>query len=178
MQIYNVQGRAKDLLKTMFQTTRNKKSFLLQHKLICCYDNKLPYFCLNLIILHVNILINTCFCPPEPNVIRVIVDEGSDVILPCSLSSKESIVSKRFEWKKDDQKTVFIYDSGIHSDSGSGRVSHFDDKLKSGNASITIRNTKVADSGNYTCDFPQLQPRQIFHIKLHVGECFYKTLIY
>ena len=168
----------------MFQTTRNKKSFLLQHKLICCYDNKLPYFCLNLIILHVNILINTCFCPPEPNVIKV--EEGSDVILPCSLSSKESIEFKLFDWKKDDQKQVFFYDAGRHSNKGHTgqdkqffrRVSHFENELKSGNASIIIRNTTVADSGDYTCEFPQLQPRQIFHIKLHVGECFYKTLIY
>ncbi|XP_067442282.1 hemicentin-1-like [Thunnus thynnus] len=112
----------------------------------------------------------------EPNVIKVIV-EGSDVILPCSLSSKESIVFKSFVWKKDDQKQVFVYNAGIHSNNDypgqdeqfKGRVSHFDDELKSGNASIIIRNTKVADSGDYTCDFPQLQPRQIFHIKLHVG---------
>ena len=168
----------------MFQTTRNEKSFLLQHKLICCYDNKLPYVCLNLIILHVNILINTCFCPPEPDVIRVIV-EGNDVILPCSLISKENIVFKSFVWKKDDKKQVFAYDAGLHTNNDypgqdeqfKGRVSHFPGELKSGNASIIIRNTRMEDSGNYTCVFPRLQPSQLFHIKLVVGgECFHKTI--
>ncbi|XP_067442325.1 hemicentin-1-like [Thunnus thynnus] len=113
----------------------------------------------------------------EPNVIKVIVEEGSDAILPCSPSSKENIVSQHFDWKKDGQKEVFRYDAGPHSNDGRsgqdkqfiGRVSHFEDELKSGNASIIIRHTMVADSGNYTCDFPLLQPRQIFHIKLHVG---------
>ncbi|XP_042262459.1 butyrophilin-like protein 1 [Thunnus maccoyii] len=125
---------------------------------------------------HVYVHDTTAENNPEPNVINMTVDEGSDVILPCSLSSKESIEFTRFDWKKDDQKEVFVYDSGPHTNIGHARqdeqfkerVSHFDDELKSGNASIIIRNTKVADSGNYTCDFPQLQPRQISHIKLLV----------
>ena len=121
--------------------------------------------------------------PPDP--VKVIVEEGSDVILPCSLSSKENIQSKLFDWKKDDQQEVFFYDAGMHYNNGRagqdvqfrGRVSHFPEGLKSGNASITIRNTKMADSGDYTCVFPRLQPRQIFHIQLVVGEYFDKTLI-
>ncbi|XP_044205704.1 hemicentin-1-like [Thunnus albacares] len=115
----------------------------------------------------------------EPDVIKVTVEEGSDVILPCSLNSKENIVSKLFDWKKDGQKEVFMYNAGIHTNKGHtgqdkqfiGRVSHFDKELKSGNASIIIKHTTVADSGDYTCEFPQLQPRQIFYIKLVVGEC-------
>ncbi|XP_042262469.1 butyrophilin-like protein 1 [Thunnus maccoyii] len=111
----------------------------------------------------------------EPDVIRVIM-EGNDIILPCSLSSKENIVFKSFVWKKDDQKEVFFYDAGLHTNNDyptqdeqfKGRVSHFKNELKSGDASIIIRNTKVADSGDYTCEFPQLQQRQIFYIKLHV----------
>ncbi|XP_067442286.1 butyrophilin-like protein 2 isoform X3 [Thunnus thynnus] len=112
----------------------------------------------------------------EPNVIKVTVEEGSDVILPCSLSSKESIMFQLFVWTRDHQKTVFVHYPYFHNRYGYptqdeefiGRVSHFEDELKSGNASIIIRNTEVADSGDYTCDFPQLQPRQIFHIKLLV----------
>ncbi|XP_067442291.1 hemicentin-1-like isoform X8 [Thunnus thynnus] len=114
----------------------------------------------------------------EPNVIKVTVEEGSDVILPCSLSSKESIMFQLFVWTRDHQKTVFVHYPYFHNRYGYptqdeefiGRVSHFEDELKSGNASIIIRNTEVADSGDYTCDFPQLQPRQIFHIKLLVVE--------
>uniref|UniRef100_A0A8P4K602 Ig-like domain-containing protein n=1 Tax=Dicentrarchus labrax TaxID=13489 RepID=A0A8P4K602_DICLA len=112
-----------------------------------------------------------------PAVVRVVVEEGSDVILPCSLSSKENIVDKLFDWRKDGQKKkkeVFMYDAGDHSNNGQdeqfkGRVSHFSDQLKNGNASIKIRDTKISDSGNYTCHFPRLQPRQTFYIELVVG---------
>ncbi|XP_038552528.1 butyrophilin-like protein 1 isoform X2 [Micropterus salmoides] len=109
-------------------------------------------------------------------VVRVVVKEGSDAILPCSLSTKENAESKLFDWKKDDQKEVFFYDAGLHSNNGrpgqdqqfKGRVSHFQDDLKYGNASIIISKTKLTDSGNYSCDFPRLQPRQIFNIQLLV----------
>ncbi|XP_045932005.1 butyrophilin subfamily 3 member A3-like isoform X4 [Micropterus dolomieu] len=97
----------------------------------------------------------------------VIVKEESDAILPCSLSTKENIESKLFDWKKKEQKNkeVFLYNDKAfygHGLSGQdeqfkGRVSHFPDELKYGNASIIIRNTKVTDSGNYTCEFPDLQ---------------------
>ncbi|XP_076602150.1 butyrophilin-like protein 1 [Chaetodon auriga] len=105
---------------------------------------------------------------------NVVVEEGRDVILPCSLST--SVQSELFDWKKDGQKEVFLYDAGVHYNNGrsgqdehfKGRVSHFENELKLGNASIIIRNTKVADSGNYTCDFPRLQPRQTFNIELVV----------
>ncbi|XP_039468546.1 butyrophilin subfamily 2 member A2-like [Oreochromis aureus] len=106
----------------------------------------------------------------------VVVSEGNYIILPCSLSSQESLVRTRFDWKKDDEREVFVYDAGFHHNnrrSGQdehfrGRVSHFSDQLKFGNASIIIRNTKVADSGDYTCDFPFHQPKT-FNITLVVG---------
>ncbi|XP_078027895.1 V-set and immunoglobulin domain-containing protein 1-like isoform X2 [Epinephelus lanceolatus] len=113
--------------------------------------------------------------------VTVVVKEGSDAVLPCSLSTKEDLHSKLFDWKKAAQKDgktkeVFFYDAGITYNSGrSGQseefkdqVFHFQDELRHGNASIIIRNTKVTYSGNYTCDFPRLQPRQTFHIELVV----------
>ncbi|XP_073324023.1 V-set domain-containing T-cell activation inhibitor 1-like isoform X2 [Pagrus major] len=119
--------------------------------------------------------------------VKVVVKEDDDAVLPCSLSNKEDITRKLFDWKKDGQKEVFMYDSGIHHNNGlSGqhqqfidRVSHFQDQLMNGNASIKIHNTKMADSGNYSCDFPRLQPRQTFNIELVVGaapEPYIKTL--
>ncbi|XP_039654164.1 V-set domain containing T-cell activation inhibitor 1-like isoform X2 [Perca fluviatilis] len=115
----------------------------------------------------------------KPTVITV--EGGTDAVLPCSLSTKENIEFKLFDWKKDAQKDdglkeVFLYDAGIHYNNGrdgqseefKGRVSHFTEEVKHGNASIIIRNTKISDSGEYTCDFPRLQPPQIFHIKLVV----------
>ncbi|XP_039654145.1 butyrophilin subfamily 2 member A1-like [Perca fluviatilis] len=113
-----------------------------------------------------------------PEVIKV--EEGADVMLPCSLSTKENIEFKFFDWRKvartDGLKEVFLYDAGIHYNNGldgqseefKGRVSHFQDELKHGNASIIIRNTQVTDSGVYTCDFPNFQPPQTFYIELVV----------
>ncbi|CAI5686543.1 unnamed protein product [Oreochromis niloticus] len=110
---------------------------------------------------------------------KVVVREGSDAILPCSLSTKENIEKKVFNWRKVDpnEQEVFRYDGGNHYNNDlpgqdehfRGRVSHFPLQLESGNASIIIKNTVVADSGNYTCDFPRLQQKQTFSIELVVG---------
>ncbi|KAK2861512.1 hypothetical protein Q5P01_001045 [Channa striata] len=85
-----------------------------------------------------------------PDFIKVVVKEGDDAILPCSLSTKENIVQKLFDWKKDGQKEVFMYDAGVDYNTGRagqdeqfrGRVSHFPEQLEFGNASIVVRNTK------------------------------------
>uniref|UniRef100_A0A3P9D1N9 Butyrophilin-like protein 1 n=1 Tax=Maylandia zebra TaxID=106582 RepID=A0A3P9D1N9_9CICH len=110
--------------------------------------------------------------------IKVVVLEGSDAVLPCSLSTKEKTELKLFNWKKVDpnEQEVFRYDGGNHYNDGlpgqdkhfRGRVSHFPLELQSGNASIIIKNTVVPDSGNYTCDLP-LQQKQTFSIELVVG---------
>ncbi|XP_039654156.1 CD276 antigen-like isoform X1 [Perca fluviatilis] len=129
--------------------------------------------------LYVNIFINTCFYLPGPKVIKV--EEGGDVILPCSLWPKKDLRSTQFIWKKVSEKTdgdqkVFLYDKGdLYSDEHpgqseqfKGRVSLFPDKLKQGNASIIIRNAMRADSGEYRCYFPSIQRPQMFYIKLDV----------
>ncbi|XP_069570247.1 butyrophilin-like protein 1 [Brachyistius frenatus] len=109
--------------------------------------------------------------------VLVVVPEGSEAILPCSPTNKENIVRKLFIWNKDGQKEVFFYDAGIDSTnrrSGQdeqfrGRVFYFPNQLKNSNASIVIRHTTTADSGDYTCSFPRLQPQgQIFTVKLVV----------
>ncbi|XP_026163075.1 butyrophilin subfamily 2 member A2-like isoform X4 [Mastacembelus armatus] len=112
-----------------------------------------------------------------PDVIKMVVKEGDDAILPCSLSTRENIVQKLFDWKRDGQKEVFLYDAGVtygkdhpgQDEQFKQRVFHFPDQLPFGDASIVIRNTKVTDSGNYTCDFPRLQPRRRGLIELVVG---------
>ncbi|XP_026163072.1 butyrophilin subfamily 2 member A2-like isoform X2 [Mastacembelus armatus] len=111
-----------------------------------------------------------------PDVIKMVVKEGDDAILPCSLSTRENIVQKLFDWKRDGQKEVFLYDAGVtygkdhpgQDEQFKQRVFHFPDQLPFGDASIVIRNTKVTDSGNYTCDFPRLQPRRRGLIELVV----------
>ncbi|XP_030275785.1 butyrophilin-like protein 1 isoform X2 [Sparus aurata] len=111
----------------------------------------------------------------QENGFKVAMKEGSDAVLPCLISTAENIVEKIFDWEKDGQR-VFIYRLGSHSNNGHtgqdeqfrGRVSHFQDQLKKGNASIKIQNVKMADSGNYSCIFPQLQLRETFYIQLVV----------
>ncbi|GLD74508.1 CD276 antigen-like isoform X1 [Lates japonicus] len=91
------------------------------------------------------------------DVIKKVVFEDNEAVLPCSFGS-ENIENQIFDWKKDGQD-VFLYDRGRTYGNGlsgqheqfKGRVEHFQDLLKSGNASIVIRPTKVTDSGNYTC---------------------------
>lgn len=88
-----------------------------------------------------------------------------------------------FDWKKrgqkgEGQKEVFLYAAGVHYNNGRAgqdeqfkrRVFHFEEELKFGNASIKVHKTKMADSGNYTCTFPN---KQTSHITLVVGEYFY-----
>ncbi|XP_059184824.1 uncharacterized protein LOC131968096 [Centropristis striata] len=61
---------------------------------------------------------------------RVIhVKEDSDVVLPCSLSTKENIEFKLFDWKKAAQKDepmkeVFFYDAGVHHNNGREVIVH------------------------------------------------------
>ena len=43
----------------------------------------------------------------------MVVNEGSDAVLPCLISTKD-IIPELFDWKKDGQKEVFLYDAGIH----------------------------------------------------------------
>uniref|UniRef100_A0AAZ1XF75 Ig-like domain-containing protein n=1 Tax=Oreochromis aureus TaxID=47969 RepID=A0AAZ1XF75_OREAU len=94
----------------------------------------------------------------------VIVMEDDDVILPCSLGTNENIESMLFVWKKEGtvpRKEVFMYDAGTDSkgqdEEFKGRVSHFPEQLKHGNASIRINKTTLEDNGNYTCSFPIIQ---------------------
>uniref|UniRef100_A0A8D0AC61 Ig-like domain-containing protein n=1 Tax=Sander lucioperca TaxID=283035 RepID=A0A8D0AC61_SANLU len=105
------------------------------------------------------------------------VKEGADATLPCSLGPKEDLQLTWFVWEKTDdgQKVFLCYKGDLYSDGRPGqseqfkdRVSHFPDELKQGNASIIIRNTTRADSGDYRCSFPFTQKPQEFYIKLDV----------
>uniref|UniRef100_A0A665THT9 Ig-like domain-containing protein n=1 Tax=Echeneis naucrates TaxID=173247 RepID=A0A665THT9_ECHNA len=122
-----------------------------------------------------------CFCvshsdgnislPVSESPIKVIAPGGNDVMLPCSLGM--DIRSHSFDWAKDGLK-VFVYTkSGYYLDMDKRfmeRISHFKNQLQSGNASIMIQNTTMADSGNYTCNFPKLpQGQKTFHVELVVA---------
>lgn len=113
------------------------------------------------------------------SVTSVIVKEDDDAILPCSLSTNEKTESKVFDWKKEGTVQVFTYNNGDHhnnvltdqNEQFRGRVSHFPEELKHGNASIKINKTMREDKGNYTCLLSGIKK---FHVELVVGECFLK----
>ncbi|XP_055016643.1 programmed cell death 1 ligand 1-like isoform X4 [Boleophthalmus pectinirostris] len=107
----------------------------------------------------------------------VTVSEGDDALLPCALSSGQNI--EQFDWRNDngeeEKMEVFMYDRGLYyghgirgqSEQFVGRVEFFKDELKSGNASIKIKNTRLEDSGTYTCWI--MNPvRSVVNIILHV----------
>lgn len=103
-----------------------------------------------------------------PDVSTVVVSEFSDAVLPCSLSTKENLQRKHFNWIKDDNMEVFFYNASVcPSNSHPGfkkplqeRVFHFPEQLPLGNASIRIEFVKLEDAGNYTCIIPRLQAKE------------------
>ncbi|XP_029358459.1 butyrophilin subfamily 3 member A2-like isoform X2 [Echeneis naucrates] len=122
------------------------------------------------ICLHLSLIGQAVGQRPE-SPIKVIAPGGNDVMLPCSLGM--DIRSHSFDWAKDGLK-VFVYTkSGYYLDMDKRfmeRISHFKNQLQSGNASIMIQNTTMADSGNYTCNFPKLpQGQKTFHVELVVA---------
>uniref|UniRef100_UPI003AB061D9 butyrophilin subfamily 2 member A2-like n=1 Tax=Centroberyx gerrardi TaxID=166262 RepID=UPI003AB061D9 len=112
-----------------------------------------------------------------PDLTTVFTKEGEPAILPCSLLTKMNIERELFDWKRGRQD-VFLHEmNGDNYNNGrSGqdeqfkrRVSYFPEELKNGNASLLFKNPKVSDTGNYSCDFPLLQPnRQTFYIQFIV----------
>ncbi|XP_058487983.1 programmed cell death 1 ligand 1-like [Solea solea] len=103
---------------------------------------------------------------------RTYVKEGEDAVLHCS--SVESLKNMVVDWKNQN-KEVFLYDRGWHYENGlccqdeqyGGRVSLFYDELKNGNASLILNDTRIEDTGIYTCDLSS--GRQIFTMELIVG---------
>nr|XP_043880213.1 butyrophilin-like protein 2 isoform X2 [Solea senegalensis] len=108
---------------------------------------------------------------------RTYVKEGEDVVLHCSSGDNQSLKDSLISWKNINGKDLFLYELGHHTEDGwccqdeqyRGRVSLFYDQLKNGNASMILRDTRIEDTGIYTCDLPGLSSgRQIFAMELIV----------
>ncbi|XP_008303392.1 V-set domain-containing T-cell activation inhibitor 1-like isoform X1 [Stegastes partitus] len=99
-----------------------------------------------------------------PDVTTVVVKEWDDVVLPCSAGTEENLEQGQFYWIKDDKTLVFRHGVDVeHNNSRpgedepfKGRMSHFPDQLKFGNASLLIEFTPLENAGNYTCYIPHL----------------------
>lgn len=126
-------------------------------------------------------LLSPWFGPTPAQFIKlgvVTVSEGGDALLPCALASGQNI--DRFDWRKDNEedekKEVFFYDRGSYYNNGllgqndqfKNRVEFFQHELKSGNASIIIKNTRLEDNGTYTCVLFEPHRREV-NIRLNVG---------
>lgn len=75
------------------------------------------------------------------------------MVLPCFFPYRMNSSSQRVEWRRNGW-LVFLYDGSVFRTEDqrfAGRVSHYEDKLLHGDASVKITNTTAADSGNYTC---------------------------
>ncbi|XP_029907139.1 butyrophilin-like protein 10 isoform X2 [Myripristis murdjan] len=110
------------------------------------------------------------------NVTSLEVREGHNVTLPCVLPTKEDISDNVFDWKKDNQKEMFLFSRGDHYNNRltgqdqqfSGRVSFVEGQLRFGDASVTLSNAKMADSGLFSCHFPHVEPRYTAYVRLSV----------
>ncbi|XP_071397721.1 putative selection and upkeep of intraepithelial T-cells protein 1 homolog isoform X2 [Centroberyx affinis] len=105
----------------------------------------------------------------------VFAKEGEPAILPCLHPTRMNLEREFFDLKRGDQEVFFHDIDGSHYNNGrsgqdeqfKGRVWHFPEELKNGNASLLFNNPKVSDTGNYSCVF--LQPnRQTFYIWFRV----------
>uniref|UniRef100_A0A3Q1HLB9 Ig-like domain-containing protein n=1 Tax=Acanthochromis polyacanthus TaxID=80966 RepID=A0A3Q1HLB9_9TELE len=102
------------------------------------------------------------------DVTTVVVSEFSDAVLPCSLSTKENLQGKHFNWTKDYNVEVFFYNASVYPHNShpgfekplKERVFHFPEQLTLGNASIRIEFVKLEDAGNYTCVISRLQAKE------------------
>lgn len=115
---------------------------------------------------------------------EIIVEEGHYFTLEC-LCPNIDLTDDVFYWNQDETIWVFTYKAGIHSNnrcSGQarpfwGRVSHFPEALKDGNASIQIQAAKITDSGNYTCYFPSKHSGSSITTEVKVGESLFNLSI-
>ncbi|XP_038136751.1 coxsackievirus and adenovirus receptor homolog [Cyprinodon tularosa] len=102
------------------------------------------------------------------------IREDEDAILPCHYGI--DLTHTKFDWKKN-RTDIFLYDNtGVINSTDEqfkGRVSYFPDELRSGNASIKIKEAKRLDSGIYTCMRINQggQKESELHIELVVVAC-------
>lgn len=91
----------------------------------------------------------------------VFVREGENVILSCSVDSHVSTSEiEEVTWKRtdgDQEILVLLYQDGqIFSDSSheryQGRVDFFSSEIPKGNFSLKLKEVKMEDKGEFTCE--------------------------
>ncbi|KAK1803383.1 hypothetical protein P4O66_020733, partial [Electrophorus voltai] len=89
----------------------------------------------------------------------VVAAPGSDIVLPCSLTSSMSAVDKEVWWRRQDLENKLMHHYMNKEDKNNdqdrsyrGRTAMFKEQLQYGNTSLLLKNVKVSDSGQYTCE--------------------------
>ncbi|XP_030275812.1 V-set domain-containing T-cell activation inhibitor 1-like [Sparus aurata] len=116
------------------------------------------------------LLVCLCLLSCSGDAVGVLVEEGSDAVLPCSLNPKVDLTGQVFDWKKDGQDVFMHYADGKTREGPDfiGRVSHFQDQLKNGDASIKITRTKMDRQRELQLHFSRSSESNII-IELVVG---------
>uniref|UniRef100_A0AAY5ECR5 Ig-like domain-containing protein n=1 Tax=Electrophorus electricus TaxID=8005 RepID=A0AAY5ECR5_ELEEL len=96
--------------------------------------------------------------------VPVVAAPGSDIILPCSIKPKASeqshvsAVDMEVKWSRTDLNSAVVHhymdkiDKNEDQDpSYRGRTALFKEELQYGNTSLLLKNVKVSDGGQYTC---------------------------
>ncbi|MBN3312618.1 BT2A2 protein, partial [Atractosteus spatula] len=87
----------------------------------------------------------------------VVVSPGEDAVLPCFLSTKESVEDLEIRWFRGDYTAPVClyqnhqYNSETQDPAYKGRVELFSKELSRGNVSLTLRNITRSDHGRYRC---------------------------
>ncbi|KAI4880674.1 hypothetical protein NFI96_004119 [Prochilodus magdalenae] len=88
----------------------------------------------------------------------LVADAGTDLVLPCSLQPKISIMDMRVEWIRLhlDDRLVHLYEGNEdrnqkQMETYRGRTALFTEELKKGNASLKLSAVQPSDEGFYQC---------------------------
>nr|XP_015195287.1 PREDICTED: myelin-oligodendrocyte glycoprotein-like [Lepisosteus oculatus] len=87
----------------------------------------------------------------------VVVSPGEEAVLPCYLSTRESVEDLEIRWFRGDYTAPVClyqnrrYNSDRQDPAYKGRVELFSKELSRGNVSLTLRNITRSDHGQYIC---------------------------
>ncbi|XP_056881986.1 butyrophilin subfamily 3 member A2-like [Takifugu flavidus] len=106
----------------------------------------------------------------------VLAVEGEDVVLPCFVEPKESVVELPLEWAKVDSNPQDLTEAYAHvyrdaqelldmtAPSYHGRTTLSLEGLRRGDISLRISNVTQVDSGRYRCHLPTLNSFTLVHL--------------
>lgn len=106
-----------------------------------------------------------------PSTAEAEVSLGSDLVIPCQLSSESSAVDMEISWSKDADCVCLYKDRKITEGVWfKDRVSlFFTHKLKKGDVSLRLKNFRQSDIGNYHCQVINADRREEITIRVRVN---------